>query len=91
MSIDIYIFQSFLSQKKSRDEKFQNKKEIPLLTGLGSFHQRNNSFREHNTLFSEHMRPSSYNTTRPTPNTADPYFTMTELSPINILPFKENY
>ena len=51
-----------------------------LLTG---FHQRNNSFREHNTLFSEHMRPSSYNTTRPTRNTADPYFTMTELSPIN--------
>ena len=62
-----------------------------LLTGWGSFHQRNNSFREHNTLFSEHMRPSSYNTTRPTRNTADPYFTMTELSPINILPFKENY
>ena len=27
MSIDIYIFQSFLSQKKSRDEKFQNKKK----------------------------------------------------------------
>ena len=24
MSIDIYIFQSFLSPKKSRDEKFQN-------------------------------------------------------------------
>ena len=62
-----------------------------LLTGWGSFHQRNNSFREHNTLFAEHMRPSSYNTTRPTRNTADPYFTMTELSPINILPFKENY
>ena len=30
MSLDIYIFQSFLSLKKSRDEKFQNKKEIPL-------------------------------------------------------------
>ena len=30
MSIDIYIFQIILSQKKSRDEKFQNKKEIPL-------------------------------------------------------------
>ena len=30
MSIDIYIFQIFLSPKKSRDEKFQNKKEIPL-------------------------------------------------------------
>ena len=29
------------------------------------------------------MRPSSYNTTRSTRNTADPYFTMTELSPIN--------
>ena len=57
--------------------------ERKLLTGWGSFHQRNNSFREHNTLFSEHMRPSSYNTTRPTRNTADPYFTMIELSPIN--------
>ena len=55
-----------------------------MLTGWGSFHQRNNSFREHNTLFSEHMQPSSYNTIRPTRNTADPYFTMTELSPINI-------
>ena len=30
MSIDIYIFQIFLSPKKSRDKKFQNKKEIPL-------------------------------------------------------------
>ena len=30
MSIDIYIFQGFLSLKKSRDEKFENKKEIPL-------------------------------------------------------------
>ena len=30
MSLDIYIFQSFLSLNKSRDEKFQNKKEIPL-------------------------------------------------------------
>ena len=30
MFIDIYIFQSFLSPKKSRDEKFQNEKEIPL-------------------------------------------------------------
>ena len=30
MSIDIDIFQSFLSPKKSRDETFQNKKEIPL-------------------------------------------------------------
>ena len=30
MSIDIYIFQSFLSPKNFRDEKFQNKKEIPL-------------------------------------------------------------
>ena len=29
MSIDIYIVQSFLSLKKSRDEKFQNEKEIP--------------------------------------------------------------
>ena len=28
MSIDIYILQIFLSPKKSRDEKFQNKKEI---------------------------------------------------------------
>ena len=54
-----------------------------MLTGWGSFHQRNNSFPEHNTLFSEHMQPSSYNTIRPTRNTADPYFTMTELSPIN--------
>ena len=57
---------------------------ISMLTGWGSFHQRNNSFREHNTLFSEHMRPSSYNTTQPTRNTADPYFTMIELSPVNI-------
>ena len=30
-------------------------------------------------------------TIRPTRNTADPYDTTTELSPINILPFKENY
>ena len=30
MSRDIYIFQSFLSPKKSLEEKFQNKKEIPL-------------------------------------------------------------
>ena len=30
MSIDIYIFQSFLYLKKSRDEKFRNKKEISL-------------------------------------------------------------
>ena len=30
MSIDTYTFQSFLSPKKSRDEKVQNKKEIPL-------------------------------------------------------------
>ena len=30
MSIDIYIFQIFLSPKKSRDEKFQNKEEVPL-------------------------------------------------------------
>ena len=29
-SIDNYIFQIFLSPKKSRNEKFQNKKEIPL-------------------------------------------------------------
>ena len=35
MSIDIYIFQSFLSQKKSRDEKFQNKKKS--LYHLGNF------------------------------------------------------
>ena len=36
-----------------------------LLTGWESFHQRNNSFREHNSLFSKHMQPSSvytYNT-----------------------------
>ena len=30
MSIDIYIFQIVLSPNKSRDQKFQNKKEIPL-------------------------------------------------------------
>ena len=30
MSIDIYVFQSFLSPKKSRDETFQNEKEIRL-------------------------------------------------------------
>ena len=62
----------------------QSYKKVYVLTGWGSFHQRNNSFREHNTLFSEHMQPSSYNTIRPTRNTADPYFTMTELSPIKI-------
>ena len=36
-----------------------------MLTGWESFHQRNNSFREHNTLFLKHMQPSSvytYNT-----------------------------
>ena len=30
MSIDVYIFQIFVSPKKSRDEKFQSKEEIPL-------------------------------------------------------------
>ena len=30
MPIDFYIFQSILSLSKSRDENFQNKKEIPL-------------------------------------------------------------
>ena len=30
-------------------------------------------------------------TIRPMRNTADPYDTTTELSPINILPFKENF
>ena len=55
-----------------------------MLTGWGSFHQRNNSFREHNTLFSKHMQPSSFYTYSTTKrNTADPYDTMTELSPIN--------
>ena len=67
----------------SQWEKLCVSRNLAMLTGWGSFHQRNNSFREHNTLFSEHMRPSSYNTTRPTRNTADPYFTMTDLSPIN--------
>ena len=36
-----------------------------VLNGWESFHQRNNSFREHNTLFSKHMQPSlfyTYNT-----------------------------
>ena len=35
MSLDIYIFQIFPSPKKSRDEKFQNKKEVPC--HLGNF------------------------------------------------------
>ena len=35
MSLDIYIFQIFSSPKKSRDEKFQNKKEVPY--HLGNF------------------------------------------------------
>ena len=33
-----------------------------LLTGWESFHQRNNSFREHNTLFSMHTQTSSFYT-----------------------------
>ena len=36
MSIDIHIFQSFLSPKKSRDEKFQNKKKNPFIISVTS-------------------------------------------------------
>ena len=65
-----------------------NREARKLLTGWESFHQRNNNFPEHNTLFSKHMQPSSF---YPYNDTADPYDTTTELSPINILSFKENY
>ena len=48
---------------------------------------------ENTTLYSQstcsHLRFT--HTIRPTRNTADPYDTTTELSPINILSFKENY
>ena len=53
-----------------------------LLTGSESFHQRNNSTCSH-LRFTHAIRS--------TRNTADPYDTTTELPPINILPFKENY
>ena len=49
--------------------------------------------KQHTTLYSQlicsHVRFT--HTIRPMRNAADPYDTTTEVSPINILPFKENY
>ena len=64
---------------------------MKLLTGWASI--KGTTAFENTTFYSQstcsHLR--FIQTIRPTRNTADPYDTTSELSPFNILPFKENY
>ena len=79
------LFSSTIHQNftKEKSWSWQYLDITSLLTGWESFHRRNNSFREHNTLFGNHVRFT--HTVWPMRNTAEPYDTTTQLSPINKL------
>ena len=84
----LFIFYFSTSLEKSRNKIKCSERKVEIRAycwpGRESFHQRNNSFREHNTLFSADKQPCSLtHTLQPMPNTTDPYDMTTELYSIN--------